>query len=493
MSTLPLHLLSLAMLRSASLVVPRQQRAEWWEEWRAEAWHVRQACTSNRITSWGAEREIASFCMGAFQDAWCLRSQLLPKRIPLATTTGSARQCLLLLAGLAVASFIVAMLLPAVRGEFHLSPYVDAEHLVLLRDAQYKVDSVPTITAGQFDLWTKRPQTLFDHLAFYQMRREQLRLGEAAEPIAYASPNLLQLLGLPIRFASTEEQGNGLPKLILSDELWRKSFDKDRHIAGRIVRVGDRHAVIAGVAPKNAWELPGQPVAWLLLPVGQLAPGAAGFALGHLKPGQISRGDRWYLSVHGPQGTAQDLLCVSLAERLHRPWKIVLLGILLACLSLPATTSIPLGDYRVTSKELPWSTRLRRWRFLTGKIVLLLTFVSFASLDFAHLVPFLNPVWRENLQLISSFVICLFGLRWVLRDQRQRCPLCLGKLTHPARVGEPSRNFLAWNGTELICAGGHGLLHIPEFATSWFRTQRWLYLDPSWESLFADPVLATGY
>jgi hypothetical protein len=79
-----------------------------------------------------------------------------------------------------------------------------------------------------------------------------------------------------------------------------------------------------------------------------------------------------------------------------------------------------------------------------------------------------------------------------IRGQRQRCPVCLGMLTHPARVGEPSRNFLAWNGTELLCAGGHGLLHIPEISTSWFSTQRWLYLDPSWESLFTQAELISS-
>ena len=63
-------------------------------------------------------------------------------------------------------------------------------------------------------------------------------------------------------------------------------------------------------------------------------------------------------------------------------------------------------------------------------------------------------------------------------------------LTCPARVGEPSRNFLAWNGTELICAGGHGFMHVPEMATSWFGTQRWLHLDPSWSGLFLAPVKA---
>ncbi len=58
----------------------------------------------------------------------------------------------------------------------------------------------------------------------------------------------------------------------------------------------------------------------------------------------------------------------------------------------------------------------------------------------------------------------------------------------------PSRTFLAWNGTELICVGGHGLLHVPEMPTSWFSTQRWLYLDPSWEVLFAESaIVPSGY
>jgi hypothetical protein len=57
-------------------------------------------------------------------------------------------------------------------------------------------------------------------------------------------------------------------------------------------------------------------------------------------------------------------------------------------------------------------------------------------------------------------------------------------LANPARVGQFSRNFLAWNGTELVCLSGHGLLHVPDIPTSWFSSQRWLYLDPSWSALF---------
>jgi hypothetical protein len=173
---------------------------------------------------------------------------------------------------------------------------------------------------------------------------------------------------------------------------------------------------------------------------------------------------------------------------------VFLFAIILACLALPATTSLPLGEYRVSSRKLSLSTRLRRWGFLFCKIALLLPIVYFISLDLAHLHATTDPITSEYIQLISSFSICLFSLRWVIRDQRQRCPVCLGKLTHPARVGEPSRSFLAWNGTELICIGGHGLLHVPEMPTSWFSEQRWLYLDSSWEVLFAESGLASaGY
>jgi len=117
---------------------------------------------------------------------------------------------------------------------------------------------------------------------------------------------------------------------------------------------------------------------------------------------------------------------------------------------------------------------------------LIVLIVSFSSLDLAYGGYFQHSSTCQYLQMASSFAGLLFAFRWVLQDQRNRCPVCLRLLSNPARVGETSRNFLAWNGTELICAGGHGLLHIPELPTSWFSTQRWQYLDPSWSTLFSD-------
>jgi hypothetical protein len=483
-----LHGLDLAVLRCASLLVPGRQRAEWWREWRAELWHVRQESTPGRGVSWSAERAVAMFCFGAFQDALCLRGVPVRRPMPHAMTMGSASRCLLLLTGLIAASYAVALLLPGVAVARYSSPYRDARNLMLIRDAFSSGDSAPTISGAQYQAWKWRRQKIFDGFAYYRVVRERLPGG--SQGIAVASANLFELLGLPVRFAIAGR--DDLPRLILSDAMWKREFGGDPDVFGRVVQVGSRAAVVSGVAAVGSWRLPGKVDGWLLLPEAGSSSDGVGFVVGHLTPSAARGGwgESWRMSAPTPDGTMSGFACVSLRERTRGPEDVFLFAVFLALLALPATTSLPLGEYRVTSQKLSWSRRLRRWGFFGCKIALLAPIVYFASLDLAHLRTAVDPISSVYIQLVSAFSMCLFGLRWVLRDQRRRCPVCLGRLTHPARVGEPSRNFLGWNGTELICVGGHGLLHIPEIQTSWFNTQRWLYLDPSWEILFADGGLA---
>ena len=82
--------------------------------------------------------------------------------------------------------------------------------------------------------------------------------------------------------------------------------------------------------------------------------------------------------------------------------------------------------------------------------------------------------------LLVGYVL---AFRWALSDQRSRCPVCLRSLTNPARIGSASNTFLELYGEELMCLNGHGLLHVPEIATS-YSTERWLHLDGSWATLF---------
>src|SRR5882757_9569744 len=122
---------NLGLLRLASLLVPGHRRGEWWREWRSELWHVRQACTFQSALSWKGEREIAEFCLGAFQDAFCLRREVGQKKVPLATTKGSAAQCMLCLVAIMATSYCIALLRPGVRAELLSLRYRVPQHLTM--------------------------------------------------------------------------------------------------------------------------------------------------------------------------------------------------------------------------------------------------------------------------------------------------------------------------------------------------------------------------
>ena len=225
----------------------RQHREEWWRGWRSELWHVRQACTQTAI-SWKGEREVAAFCLGAFQDALCLRREVGLKKIPLATTKGSAAQCMLFLVAMVAVSYGAALLRPGVRAELLSSRYRVPHNLTMIQNARYSQESVPTISAEQVRLWKGRKQRIFDGFAFYQILQQPVSTPshtQAALKIARASSNLLELIALPVRFASiADEAHDDMPKLILSNALWKKEFGEDPLVSGRVVQVGLRNAVV---------------------------------------------------------------------------------------------------------------------------------------------------------------------------------------------------------------------------------------------------------
>ena len=492
-----LRLFDQAVLRTASLVVPRRQRAEWRQEWQSELWHVRRACTPPDCFSWPAEQQVMSFCSGAFQDAFCLRRHGMALRLPRPAKQGSAAQCILALCIVMSACYAIALLLPGVRAERSLMVGQVNPGLVMIQNAGNTDDTSPTIWPRQYRAWKTRDQQYFDGFAFYRVKSDSVQRESAPTSsngytwgVAHASANLFVLLGLPLRFADSDRNaGDGLPSVILSEALWTSQFAANPNVSGTVVTVGARTARIAGVAPNGFWRLPGKVDAWLLEPEPESAAGA-GFVVAHLTP--AGNAEMWTQSVHitayGPDDTEDDLVGVSIENYHHGPWSIYLFALLLSLLALPAITSVSLGETSVSPQNTSWPRRLNRWSFLCTKIAFLLPIVYFASLDMAY--AFTTPYSNASayIQLISTFALTLFGLRWILRDQRQRCPVCLRLVEHPAQVGQASRTFLAWNGTEMMCMDGHTLLHVPGMPTSWFGAQRWLYLDTSWDFLFAGPL-----
>src|SRR6185437_11747373 len=246
-----------------------------------------------------------------------------------------------------------------------------------------------------------------------------------------------------------------------------------------------RPARVAGIAPSDSWRLPGNIDAWLLQSDSEFGRNCRGFVIAHLTP--RGRSEMWsgLVPIYDSRDAEHAFLGVSLEEHQPAPWSIYWFAVFLALLALPAIASVSLADYSFSAQKPSWIRRAVRFGFLGAKISLILLIAYFSSIDLAYWhFPALSPS-GTYIQLGVSFAILLFGIRWALLDQSERCPVCLRRVTHPAQVGSFSRMFLAWSGTELICTGGHTLLHVPGLPTSWCSAQRWMYLDSSWDFLFA--------
>ena len=323
----------------------------------------------------------------------------------------------------------------------------------------------PTVEFSDYEAWTRNSGRLFTGLAFYRLvdkanhhrdrllRRVADRSGKLESLRAVGSSQIDWKLEV---WLITPQDSSSSP------DAWLKYFNGDAHVFGHMVEVDGQQALIAGVIQDEDWRLPGQTDLWLLDDdrlLSTLQPDTEGYVLAHASPSVFHAGSdgRRQMYVARKEDGYDWFVCESLAERIREPFSIFSFALLLACLALPATTSLPLGEYPAHSNQVPWTTRVRRWAFLASKFILIVPIVYFGSLDLAYSRSSMSVGTSELLEAFSSFWALLFAFRWALRDQRRRCPVCLCTLTNPARVGQFSRNFLAWNGTELVCLSGHGL------------------------------------
>jgi len=480
-------------LRTAAFLVPSSEREEWSDEWFAELWHVRDSYVQvDETISLQSHGEIMLFCLGAFSDALCVRDLARKSGHRSSHMHGSAAQSLLWLSAILLLCFLVTSLLPGVQAEREAARFLINPNALIISEATDH-SSKPSIPAGLYLNWKYTHQRFFQDLAFYHVTRENAQSGPAriSWVVARSSTNLFNLLGVPLKFAF--DDNSGLPSVVLSHEAWMRSFAGDPSVTGKVVRIGNENARIAGVAPAAAWRLPGAPDVWLLQSDTKIAtelpfrtPGyliAQLSALGQDEMQQSGNG----ISARNLEDLLIDLSGTTMNAPVEGPWNLYGFALFLALVALPAVSSVSLGETHMTSHRGSFRESLRRFLYLAGKFALVAGIGLFASFDIAYCYTSSFSPGAECLQLISCFAICLFGFRWALADQRHRCPVCLRRVTNPASVGLASRTFLGWNGTEMICMGGHTLLHVPALPTSWFSDQRWLYLDSSWQFLFADP------
>jgi hypothetical protein len=483
----------LAALHCASWMVREEERLEWLREWSSELWHM------NSMLEAVSPRErlcMLTFVRGAFPDAFLLAAHAHRTHKWTFPTFHSPAQCLITLLLISSAATGLALFLPGARNAvIHPSSY-NARGLVLISRDGYAQTGMPTVRLDEFRDWTLHAQHLYSDLAFYQILKKRIHIAHGADTelsIVRASNNLFRVLDVPICLGRNITFSKNIPLALISETTWRTTFHRDHHIFGKTIFIAGEKALVIGVVARDTWQLPGKADLWLLetdTRMDMLPMRSTGYAIARMQNALLQQHpeDHWHMLVPNHTEGYSGFECVSLARQLYEPLYIFAFAAMLALLALPATTSLPLGDYPLHPRQQSWRIRTRRWIFLTIKLVLLLPILCFGPLDVARSTTWSQPSTAGSIQLCITFAVTLFALRWTLRDQRRRCPVCLQVLRNPVRVGQPSRNFLAWNGTELICLVGHGFLHVPELPTSWCSTQRWLSLDPSWRMLFHSPV-----
>lgn len=198
-------------------MVPAKERGAWLREWKAELWHVAERQRAHTT---------AAFVAGAFRDAAILRDDLQParKRDWQGIVSSPVHFLALLFAAMSV-SVGLAFLFPGVRPLLLPAPYRDAHTLVIVSRDGASHSANPSISLGEFRYWQSAAQAVFSDLSFYDVVHKELHLGlgrGVALSVIRASGNLPALLQSP-DFPDAGSM-NALPKLVLSDAVWRAIF-----------------------------------------------------------------------------------------------------------------------------------------------------------------------------------------------------------------------------------------------------------------------------
>jgi len=170
-------------------------------------------------------------------------------------------------------------------------PFAESDRLVDLDETAPKWNlKFVGISANDYFAWSKG-NGAFDSMAVFRGPSYNLSAGGIAERVtgAQVSRGMLDVLRLkPLlgRNFSPQEDSPGGPKVVvLSYGLWRRMFDGDRNVLGRVVKLDEKVYTVIGVLPREA-VFPDRVELWTPLAADPTVP--SGYYLsgiGRLKPG----------------------------------------------------------------------------------------------------------------------------------------------------------------------------------------------------------------
>ena len=459
------------LLRTASLLVPRPARANWYKEWYGEIWHwLNFLAESNRLTS-HAVMDLFRHCWGAFPDATWHRFDQKKTLRAFEEVPRSARFCLSGIGFALVFLILVTGLAPTIRSAFKPLPYSQPDRLAYfsLRGAFSQYDE-QTLFESARD-WSSQTKTAAA-MAAYSWHPATLNHG-LRDTGARVSPNFFDVLGTRAEMGRTflPDDPTACPQcVVITHHLWRNEFNSDRKIIGNTISVDHHDKTVIGVLPENfafifpevsVWQLPQSEVTIKNLAdrtgaILRLAPHATLLQANDEFRQFVQKDPSAFEQAH-PQMEA-------FVARAHRGAKLYLIFTALTLLGGILLGSGRLGGTKTRKLKLSLRHTLRWWGFFTAKTILLLAICFVAALEITGRVSImLSGAVHPMVAPVSTWlflVTAMISLSWSLHDQSRRCRFCLNRLGNEASVGMPGYLLLGWWGTELVCADGHGLLQL---------------------------------
>ena len=138
-----------------------------------------------------------------------------------------------------------------------LKPYAfqETERLVSVFETLPQIGvSTGSVAPANF-LDVRNESTSFESVAASSGWSADLTDGERPERImgATVTSKFFDVLGVNMQmgraFAPEEEKPGRDPVVIISDGLWRRRFNADPGVVGRVVRINDRNTSVVGIAP----------------------------------------------------------------------------------------------------------------------------------------------------------------------------------------------------------------------------------------------------
>ena len=149
-------------------------------------------------------------------------------------------------------------------------PYHDPDHLVALNTTQPRTtNDFSSLSWLELKDWKERARS-FSAIGGIQYR--SFTVSDGADTDRYSgaavSHELFPLLGKAAQvgrvFNADDDRQGGEPVVIISDDLWRRRYDGDRTIVGRVIQVNSRPHTVIGIMPPQ-FRFPENQYLWLPL------------------------------------------------------------------------------------------------------------------------------------------------------------------------------------------------------------------------------------